>query len=698
MPLSKSARTNPTSSNWTVFAVLFFAGLLAYMPALQGDFLWDDTYLVGQNPFFKSPIFIFEVFRHYLFLDSFSIYYRPVQNISYMFDYWLWNRNPFGYHLSNIAYHVFAAFFLFLLLKALLPGFGTEPKPEKAGQAAGRSGLLAFLVALVWVVHPIHNAAVAYIAGRADSIACALAIAAWLVWLKAPARRAAWAKWALYFGAWACCLLALCAKEIAFIWMLLFLLHLLGFNRDLSVKRKIGAVVGVLLVPACYLVLRSGLSGGLPMPGDGLTFSGRFMFMLRALGDYTWLIFYPNVLHMDRLVFSPDHYASVAAWEQNIRYAYLPVIGTLTLVVFVWMCLNKRPVRRLRIFAALWFVFGFLPISNLFPLNAQVAEHWIYMPSMGLLLFLAGCVLAFPARIQSVAAVIVAIAVIPLTIRTAKRSYEWADNERFYLQTIAAGGGSTRINLNLALVYEGRGEIAKAEAMLRDIVQRFPDYMPARLNLGIVLRDEGKTAEAERLFNFDKAKADKIAKQYSHTWTGTINMAQLRFSEKKYDESLALLDDALKRFPGVWEITAAKARELQQLGRSGDATKVVKAYADAHWWYYPAFVTLAQVEVGNGQTDAALADFHHAALLDIHASEPYNKIARVYFGIGRFQEACDAQQKAIRRDPNQPTQYIYLSAIFDAMNRKDESAAAMRHAEELRKAATGAAAQAGTEL
>ena len=59
-------------------------GLLVYAPALGGDLIWDDFYLVRENPLFRSPVFGLEVFRHYLFFDSFSTYYRPVQNWSYM--------------------------------------------------------------------------------------------------------------------------------------------------------------------------------------------------------------------------------------------------------------------------------------------------------------------------------------------------------------------------------------------------------------------------------------------------------------------------------------------------------------------------------------------------------------------------------------------------------------------------------------
>src|ERR1700684_3209998 len=79
--------------------LILLACIAAYAPVLHGKFLWDDNYLVGANPFFKSPRFVFEVFRHWLFLDSFSLYYRPVQNLSYIVDYAIWNRDEFGYHL-----------------------------------------------------------------------------------------------------------------------------------------------------------------------------------------------------------------------------------------------------------------------------------------------------------------------------------------------------------------------------------------------------------------------------------------------------------------------------------------------------------------------------------------------------------------------------------------------------------------------
>ena len=71
-------------------------------------------------------------------------------------------------------------------------------------------------------------------------------------------------------------------------------------------------------------------------------------------------------------------------------------------------------------------------------------------------------------------------------------------------------------------------------------------------------------------------------------------------------------------------------------------------------------------------------------MLDIHASDPYEKMAQVYLGTKRPEEAYKAEMKAIRREPDQPSLYIFLSAILDKLDRKAESDEAIKRAEELR--------------
>src|SRR6478752_900437 len=199
---------------WPRYFFLGAIGFIIRLPAIQGGLIWDDVFLARDNPFIKSPLLALEAFRHYLFLDSFSGHYRPVQNLSYMFDYFFWNTDPAGFHLSNILLHVTAGLLLYRLLTHLFGEkgglcSGNDPRSARAGAVA------AFIISGVWMVHPAHSAAIDYISGRADSLAFAFSAGAWLLVLQARVAKARWIKGMLYPLAAIAGVLALCSREIA---------------------------------------------------------------------------------------------------------------------------------------------------------------------------------------------------------------------------------------------------------------------------------------------------------------------------------------------------------------------------------------------------------------------------------------------------------------------------------------------------
>src|SRR5207247_10304451 len=165
--------------------------------------------------------------------DSFSVHYRPVQNISYIADYFFWNSDTTGFHLTNILLHTVSGILLYFLLRQLLPSlfmkrrsFSSCEINRKQVEDLRHTSEVAFLIALIWVVHPVHSAAVDYISGRADSLACFFACGSWLLYLHArnvirPALRALF-----YSSAALSALLALASRESGCTWLLVFLLHL----------------------------------------------------------------------------------------------------------------------------------------------------------------------------------------------------------------------------------------------------------------------------------------------------------------------------------------------------------------------------------------------------------------------------------------------------------------------------------------
>src|SRR5256714_12345718 len=229
-------------ADWLRYTVVFAVGLLVRARGLTGQRIWDDQYLSLENPFIKSPLLILESFRHYLFLESFSSHYRPVQNISYFFDYFFWNTDAYGFHLTNVLLHAGNGVLIYFLLRKLLASlwFRTTSVAvrDRVQKRMPGISIVAFFTALLWSVHPVHSAAVDYISGRADSLAFLFAAAGWLLVFRARRAQGFLVRISSYVLSASCGLLALLSREIAIVWIVLFLVHLLFIEKRLSLRSR----------------------------------------------------------------------------------------------------------------------------------------------------------------------------------------------------------------------------------------------------------------------------------------------------------------------------------------------------------------------------------------------------------------------------------------------------------------------------
>ena len=672
---------------WVRCVILASLGFAVHFPALQGQLIWDDQYLAHENPLIKSPLLVLENFRHHLFLGSFSSHYRPVQNISYIVDYLIWNTDLYGFHLSNILWHVASGILLFLLLEKLLGGL-----LENGGAVVGRRSIFAaaaFCVALLWVVHPVHSAAVDYISGRADSLAFFFSCGAWLLYLRAQAASRRLVRASLFFLAGIGLLLALCSRESALLWLSIFLLHLFAFENKMALRSKCLVAILCLCVAGMYAGLRQ-----LPerqahaSPAMGWSAPVRATLIFRALGDYGRLLSWPTKLHMERTVFDPDSLQSNTGWRKEIEVEYLSVGGLLMAIMLLIGAYRKGFARPVRAFGAAWFFLAFLPVSNLFDLNATVAEHWLYLPSVGFLIFATGCCLEFPRTLFRFVAPLACLAALALGARSFVRSTDWVDEETFYRRTLAAGGTSIRMALNLGQIYSLRGDYAQAEALYRRILKISPDYFVARTNLGDALVHQGKMEEANALFAAANQAAEQRRREDPRTWLAPLNIAHMRYKEHDFEGALAVTTKALADYPGVWELVSYEAELTRKLRGAQAALPVIREFADSHWWHNGAFMALGQLWAEQGDAEKAEAALRHASWLDIHDAESLNLIAAMKVRQNRLDAACETQRRAVARQPDQPHQYILLSDILEKMGRHDEAQAALAQVQVLQALAS----------
>lgn len=679
----RSAVAPLLQKTWLRITALLLAGFVVHLPSLQGELIWDDSYLVRESPFFRSPIFALEVFRHYLFLDSYSGHYRPVQNLSYMLDYLVWNGDLYGYHLSNVLWHGAASVLLYRLLARLFSQWSTTPDSGR------RFGTGAFLIALLWVLHPVHSAAVDYISGRADSLAFVFSCSAWLMYLCGTRVASGFGRIAAYSTAALLLLLGLCSREIAFVWAAIFVAHLL-FTRRGSIRHRIAAVAICGVVLAAYAGLRQ-LPDGRPAPETGRSWGSvaRAGLMLRALGDYGRVTVWPTNLHMERNVLHRRMLGPT--WQDQLALTHLSFIGVAVAIGLLAGARKRGAGQRLRIFGAAWFAFGFLPVSNIVELNATAAEHWLYLPLVGLLLVCWGWAIELPARSLRIATACALIAAAALGVRSTIRSTDWLNAQVFYERTITAGGWSPRVAVNLSIIYTHQGRLDDARRLLERCLLSWPDYPLARSHLAVVLSLQGATAEADGMFAAAAAAAPAQKAAHPRTWTASIQLARRAANGGRDDEALRVLEEARAMEPKVWQLAQMQSEIVRRTQGPEAALPIVQDFAERNWWQYSAYLALGKLKAQQGDGAAALAALKHASRLDIRETEALNLIVRMELRAKNFPAALAVQRRAVTRQPDEPSQHMLFSEVLTQMGRNDEARRARETAESLQQTARASA-------
>lgn len=400
-------------------ALLIVAAVFAiYAPSLRNGYVWDDSALIQRDPFIRSWHNIPEGFRHFLFTDATaSDFYRPIQRLTYTWDYAWDGFQPSGYHFTNILIHAVAAVFLFLFLNRLLAQFERSHSLEWAAVLAG-----------LWAIHPLHTSAVCYISGRADPLAAMFGFFG--LWLALRFSRTATALAALMF------LCAILSKESGAIFLLLCVALIILLRRPK--KDIVRWTVLCLLVAGAGLAMRLSAEHFAPPPSTPLSWAARPIVALRAFAEYAGLFLAPVRLHMERdvLPFGRGDLATTVAIARNREFQTL--LGAILLAGFLfWMRWARR--RDPAVFAGLvCFIVAYLPICGLFSLNASVAEHWLYVPCAFLLLAAVLSAAWLPIS-PAAGMVILGLWAVFLAGRTYLRNPDWHDQRTFLERTIADG-------------------------------------------------------------------------------------------------------------------------------------------------------------------------------------------------------------------------------------------------------------------
>jgi hypothetical protein len=190
---------------------------------------------------------------------------EPLWWLSLGADQRIWGLNPVGYHIQNILFHALTSLLVFWLALLL-----TE-----------RNRLCALFSALIFITHPIHDEAIAYISGRPHAIAAAFTLLTLLLYHLFREGKG----WYFLPASLLALVVSLAAKEISFTLPVLVVLYELVYRLKAQAWRKSlgrGALVAFpyFVVLGAYIFVRARF---LTVSRDKLAGAGRAGF--RAILD-----------------------------------------------------------------------------------------------------------------------------------------------------------------------------------------------------------------------------------------------------------------------------------------------------------------------------------------------------------------------------------------------------------------------------
>ena len=439
---------------WLFAAALLVAVLLAYQPAWQGGFVWDDDSHVTK-PELRSW---HGLYRIWFELGATPQYY-PLVCTTFWVEHKLWGDATLGYHLVNLLLHATSALLVALVLRRLaIPG--------------------AYLAAAIFALHPVCVESVAWITELKNTLSGVFCLTALLSYLRFDQTR----KTSLYLGALGLFVLALLSKT-AIVMLPVALLVIAWWQRGrLSWRRDVLPAVPFFLASAAAGLLTVWVEReivGAQGTSFQMTVVERCLLAGRVIWFYLGKLFWPTGLTF----FYPRWQVSQAVWWQ-----YLFPAAALLLGAGLWMLRGRwrGPLAGLLFFVAMLFpVLGFFGVFYF--TYSFVADHFQYLASLGVIALVSAGVALLLGRWglwrRPVGYAVCFTLLATLGVLTWRQCWMYADLETFYRTTIDRNPACWMAHNNLGPLLVARGRVDEAIAQYRKALEIKPDYeMPTTIS------------------------------------------------------------------------------------------------------------------------------------------------------------------------------------------------------------------------
>jgi Flp pilus assembly protein TadD len=458
-------------------ALLTAAVIATYANALSAPFVLDDQASVVQNPSIRDLSNLAGVLRT---VPDSPVAGRPLVSLSFALNYAAGGLNPRGYRLVNLALHALCALLLLAVTR----------------RAIGPA--LAFVVALLWALHPLNSEVVNYISQRTESMMAAF----YLLTLYAAIR----ALGATHPRRWhalatvSCVLGALCKESIATAPLVVALYdRLLVFDSWRETFARRGRLYAGLALS--WVIVGQSVAAGAREAVAGFS---------SGVSPWTYLLNQTVMItEYLRLTVWPDRLSVYYGWPQPLALADVAPYAALVVLLAAATIVAMARVPPLGFLGASFFL-TLAPASSIIPVATEVgAERRMYLPLSALmcLVVIGGAAIWRRTRAPATApATVVVLVAAALAAATAARN-------RDYQSPVT---------------------------LARTVVERRPSAV-ARHMLGEALLDDKQTSEAIRHLKEAVAQGNSRA---------AYRLGATLYNVGEYEEAIRQLE----LFIGTWKV------------------------------------------------------------------------------------------------------------------------------------------------
>lgn len=549
-----------------VAVFIFLISFFIYFNSLQNDFLFDDKVIVKDNPIITSlknipKIFVSNYWANTPYENQVFLY-RPLVISSFAIDYVFWGKNPYGFHLTNVLFHSINSVLIFFFVRGLIRGLS----PVFSGTVPIASISVAFLSAFLFSVHTIHTEPVNMIVGRTELLSAFFILVSLIFLLKVTVPELGTQRsWVvsptntilslLFF------LFALLSKESSAVLPILIFILLVASPRSrrprgqgtgFSLRKTIKNLLPFFVVFIIYFIFRSIVLKGIFSTAQSGIFMDKstatlIFTMIKAFAYYLRLLVYPVGLSPDY----PDFNFSYSLFDFDVIISCLIIFSVIVLVVAGFSLRSSGTVPILLIFIFL------LPVSNIIPIGAILAERFLYFPSIGFCMFLSLIPSFVPLSFKLIKKVIYTIIILLgvwFAYLTVIRNFDWKNDEALWSKTLKYHPENVKAAYHIAEIELSKKNYDRAIELYEKSIKFYPKHTwnadkKSKANVyykfGELYYKKENYIKSKENFNKCIELAPTLVDAYVYLGNCCVNLNELNEAVKFYEKALEIDKDSI---------------------------------------------------------------------------------------------------------------------------------------------------------